>query len=740
MPYRQARRVEQDAEKVYCATFVSLYAVNKADMSVETISKTTGLSDIGFNAIKHDPARNQLIIAYDNSNIDLWSPTKVTNIPDIKRKSIVGDKSIYAVDVHENFGYLSCGFGIVVVDLEKDEIKDTYYIGPNGDALKVNQTAVAFGKIFAGTVDGLYVADASTPTLSNFQAWERWDTAHQLPHLNAQYVLSTPNGLYAAFNDAIFRFDGEAWDTVRTAPGFALRALRFFNDRLYVCEDNGGLNWSRVVAIDEAGNEETISSSDFYNNVTDDIVVEPGGRHWQARMKRGLMVFDGDNENIIVPNGPASANAFNVDAQNGNAYVAAGAIISGGLAYNNDGFFVYENNEWKSFNRDSHTHLTDSLLDYASIAHNATTGKTYVGSYVGATGGGGLIEREGDNVNIYKQGYLLNMPAFETNYPVSDVSIDKDANVWMTNNGTVRPLHVLTPAGEWHSFQLPTVANTDGVMGVFPDNYGNIWINVKNTGLYVYNYGEEFESTADDQYKWFTAGVGQGNLPSNLVLDMVFDYNDEAWIGTDKGIAVVYCAANALDGCDAQQIIVSGTDSIAGYLLETERVNAIAVDPGNRKWVGTENGVWLLSADGLTEIHRFTVDNSPLFSNSILDIDVDGSTGLVYIATTRGLLAFQSDATDVNQSAERCEATVFPNPVNHEYTGPIAIRGVPYNATVRITDAAGGLVYQTTASGGSATWNGADYTGRRAASGVYYVTSVSADGQASCRAKLILVN
>src|SRR5205085_1022489 len=109
-------------------------------------------------------------------------------------------------------------------------------------------------------------------------------------------------------------------------------------------------------------------------------------------------------------------------------------------------------------------------------------------------------------------------------------------------------------------------------------------------------------------------------------------------------------------GCDAQQIIVSGSDSIAGYLLETEHVNTITVDAGNRKWVGTENGVWLLSEDGLTEIHHFTIDNSPLFSNSIIDIDVDDETGIVYIGTLRGLMAYQSDATTASATTKNCEA------------------------------------------------------------------------------------
>jgi len=195
-----------------------------------------------------------------------------------------------------------------------------------------------------------------------------------------------------------------------------------------------------------------------------------------------------------------------------------------------------------------------------------------------------------------------------------------------------------------------------------------------------------------------------------------------------------------MDGCEAQKIIVSGTDSIAGYLLETERVSTVTIDPGNRKWIGTDNGVWLLSENGLEEAQHFTVDNSPLFANTITDIAVDGSTGLVFIGTSKGMLGYQSNAIDARGGEKRCEASVFPNPVKHDYSGPIAIQNVPYNGTVKITDAAGMLVYQTTANGGMAAWNGFDYNGRRASSGVYYVTAVAQDGASTCRAKFVLLH
>ena len=146
LPFIKARSVADGGNKIYCAAEDGLFFLDKGDNSLTSYSKINGLSDIGINVIGYTAGYDVLLIGYENANIDLVFTDHVVNIPDIKRKNIVGAKTINGISFVGKFAYLACGFGIVVVDLEKQEIKDTYYIGPNGENINV------FGIAFDGTI------------------------------------------------------------------------------------------------------------------------------------------------------------------------------------------------------------------------------------------------------------------------------------------------------------------------------------------------------------------------------------------------------------------------------------------------------------------------------------------------------------------------------------------------------------------------------------------------------------
>jgi ligand-binding sensor domain-containing protein len=160
-------------------------------------------------------------------------------------------------------------------------------------------------------------------------------------------------------------------------------------------------------------------------------------------------------------------------------------------------------------------------------------------------------------------------------------------------------------------------------------------------------------------------------------------------------------------------------DNFAGFLFQDEQVICMAVDGANRKWVGTRNGLWLISSDGEKVITQFTKDNSPLLANEISSLAIHPVTGEVFVGTSAGICSFRGTATDGADKAS--SVLVFPNPVPPGYSGTIGIRGLANNALVRITEQDGRLVYQTRAQGGQATWNGKDQKGNRPSSGVYLV-------------------
>ena len=234
-----------------------------------------------------------------------------------------------------------------------------------------------------------------------------------------------------------------------------------------------------------------------------------------------------------------------------------------------------------------------------------------------------------------------------------------------------------------------------------------------------------------------STGAGYGNLPSNEVYSMAKDKNGKIWIGTGDGIAIFHCPESIFSssGCDAELKIVQ-YDLNAGLLFQREVVKTIAVDGANNKWIGTNNGVWLISDDGEKIIHRFTKENSPLPANEINKIVVHPQTGDVYIATNAGLISYRAEAIEGAKTQNNIR--VFPNPVPSQYGGQIAIEGLTENADVRITDVAGRLVYRCTATGGRAVWNGKNYLGEKPHSGVYMVFASNNDGSQTKSTKFVI--
>jgi hypothetical protein len=232
-------------------------------------------------------------------------------------------------------------------------------------------------------------------------------------------------------------------------------------------------------------------------------------------------------------------------------------------------------------------------------------------------------------------------------------------------------------------------------------------------------------------------GKNAGGLPDNEVYCLAKDKTGAIWIGTKSGIGIVNCPGSVIAlQCEAEVRVVQ-YDQFPGYLFEGEQVRTIAVDGANRKWIGTNNGVWLISADASKIISRFTAENSPLPSNIIQKITIDPVTGDVYIGTEQGLISYRGTATDGGQ--ENGNVVSFPNPVPSGYRGTIAVKGLVENADVRITDISGQLVYRTKALGGQVVWNGVDYTGHRPQSGVYLVFITNKDGTQTHVGKIVFM-
>ncbi len=746
-PYIRSKALTISNNKVYIATAVSLYSYDLNEFSIERISKINGLSDAGFSTIKYSHDNDLLLIAYSNANVDLIRNNEIINISDIKLKPILGNKNINDILFLGEYAYLSCGFGIVVINLAKNEIADTYYIGENGENVNVMDLAYDETHFYAATETGIYRADASATNLSDYNNWERIEN---IPNYNSNFNTVCLFDGYLVMNyddaeagkDTLYKYmpANNSWEYFADEIHYTNK-LEVSGNKLVVSEHNA------VIVFDKQLNAETIT---WWGLSPANAIYDERGNLWIAC--KGLSLYKKDTYgtiHTILPNGPSHKYAYDMTVSNNKLWTVAGARDP---VWNNLFYRVtlnsFDNKKWKKINSDIPE--LETKRDFVSVvAHPDDPERIFAASW-----GGGLVEfQNSEFVALYNEtnSSLQNMIGQTAGQYVriQGLAFDSENNLWITNSGVSKPISVMKTDGTWENFPYNAAMNNIDLVGdiIVTDNNHKWVVLPRGTGLFAFeNQSQETAPGAgtiwvgDDITKKFSVRDENGSLINNNIYAIAEDLNGVIWLGTTAGIVVYYNAGNVFTGQNfyAQQIITqeSGT---AQYLLHSEVVTSIAIDGANQKWLGTEKaGVFLMSEDGTEQIEHFNTENSPLPSNNILSISINHQTGEVYFATEGGLISYKAKTTQGYSTYYNVYA--FPNPVREDYYGDIAIRGLKTSANVKITDVSGNLVYETTAKGGQATWNGKNFDGNRAATGVYIVFCSNDDGTDTLVTKILFVN
>ncbi len=745
LPHSQGRAVTASDHKVYCATEHAVFSLDKRDNSLSFLTRINGLSDVGISAINYHHPTKTLVIAYSNSNIDLIRPSgQIVNVADIYRKSMTGNKTINHISFRGNLAYLACGFGIVVLDMEQEEVRDTYIIGPEATYLNVLALAINDTTIFAATENGLYLAhDYQNKNLLDFRSWEK-DSSMIKPHApysdiaifqNYLFVIN-PNPGYAT--DTLFYYHNGQWDyydTINQVDNFF--RIRAFEDILVlVAEDNIDLIDTSLTLL-----RKIYTYGDSHPRARDALLDEDGyvyvADHSQGLAKSPRQwLFE-----IINPGGPRYINNWSMAYGSGTVWVATGTINSSwGNLYQRTGIARFAGNRWQSWHLQNEPAF-DTIFDVVDIAVNPSNGS----HAFAASWGKGLIEmKDGHPVNVYTpENSTLEYRPGQNFLGVAGVTFDRNQNLWVTNSFVANGLSMRTINGEWRSFDLRPAVASNELGELIIDDLGQKWIIApRGGGIIVFNHNETYDNPHDDRVIRLSTTEGNGNLPSSNVMALAKDRDGVIWIGTDEGIAVVYSPGNVFTGqnFDAQQIFIPRGDgtNLGTFLLETETVTDILVDGANRKWIGTaRGGLFLMSPEGTRQIQHFTRENSPLLSNAITSLAMNDQTGELFIGTDKGILSYKGEATKGQE--QHMDAYAYPNPVPSGYNGKIAIKGLVTDANVKITDVAGNLIFQTIARGGQAIWNGKNFQGQKAHSGVYLVFSSNQNGEETMVTKILFM-
>ena len=731
LAYYDATAVAETNDRVFVLANGALYSYGKNDNEIRIYTKLNGLSDSDISLIKYNSDTHTLVIVYSNGNIDLLGENGINNMPYLKMATNIRSKKINDIIFYNHLAYCSTDFGVMVVNLTKKEIVDTYKLDK-----VVNTVCIVGETIYASTIEGLLQASMKD-NLLDAGVWKE-----KILHADA------------FGEDEIFR--------VHSFQNVLVFGVR--NKGLYYETSEGDINLlfnqPLIKNFDVQQNEllaytlydltifSSLNSHAFVNigTINDVASLKEDGKYWIAAGSKGLLGIQKESDNrftqfvseITVPSPKRNHNAFMM------VYKDKLLVIGGDRASNRffrpGTFMIYENDEWYNFdesiaNREIQKLIGTGSNDYMGVAVDPDDDNHY---YI-ATYGEGIIELK-DNafVNLFNMNNsTLKGATVMGNSPnyvrIGSVCFDKNKNLWATNSLTPNAINVLKPNGEWVSYYYSPLNNADKIDKILITSRGHKWVNVPydNAGIAVIDDKGTLDDRSDDVCNYFSAFRDpSGSLISaSAYLCMAEDKNGMIWIGTNIGL--LKCASPSLAIDDPSRLTCSRLvrDGDA-YFLSGESVTAIAVDADDQKWIGTSSqGVFLINNDGTQTIYNFTVDNSPLLSNTINSIAINHKTGEVFFGTNYGIISYNSGV--IRGAKPFSDVHAYPNPVRPDFNDKVTITGLVNNANVKITDINGNLLYQGSAVGNQLVWNCRSSNGVRVATGVYLVLATTSDGSES---------
>ena len=734
--YSQIKDISESSTRIFAAAENAVFTKNLASNDIQTINTIDGLSGQTISAIYHSDTFNKTIVGYQNGLMIVINDAdgSMLNVVDIINKNIPSNiKKVNHFLELDGILYVSCDFGIVQYKLATLEFGDTYFIGPSGQEVKVYQTTIFNGDIYAVTnFYGIRKAALNNPNLNDYAQWQVFDGGfwNGLVVFNNQLIGMNTNNKVYKYNGSFFQEFATIGQT-----GLDIRAT---NNYLIVTSSNHvyifNTNLSQIIHIQNA-QINTIPVTFTCATVVNETI-------YIGTNENGMVsstINSPTNFEFIMPNGPYLNNIFSINTSSSNLWAVYGGydIFYNpyeyiGFALSTFGISKYNSTDLWSYIPYSSLPGTEALTRISVNPNNEN--QSFFSSY-----NRGLVQVDSDvPTTLFDESNSslksLASPS-NSNIRIGPSVYDKSGNLWVTNSRVKNGLNVLKSGGQWQAFNMETIldnfANNDFGKIVI-DRSGTKWIATYRNGVIAFN-----ENT--NIFKKISEGVDLGNLPSIDVRAIAVDNRNQVWIGTNKGLRVLSSAGsyNSDDQMKANPIIIL-EDGLAQELLFEQFITDIVVNGSNQKWIGTaDSGVFLFSPNGQETIYHFTKDNSPLPSNVINDIDINSITGEIFFATDRGMVSFQGTSTKPSDNLQ--SVYVYPNPVRPEFVGTVKIAGLLSNANIKITDIEGNLVYETTSEGGTIEWDTTAFGKYKVASGVYMIFIAAEDASETAVKKVMII-
>ena len=730
--YNEIVDVESANDAVFAATQNAVFSKAISSSDLKIFNSINGLKPESITTIHHSQTTNKTYAGNTNGLLLIInSDGSVSSKVDIINEVPVPPNKKKINDFYEHEGklYIATDYGISVMDVVTSEFIITYFIGPAGEETEVLQTTVLNNQIYAVTRNfGIRRGDLANPNLYDFSQWQTFDAGFW------SGIVTFNNQLVAMNSDSrTYRYNGTAFQQVLNQTQAGLK-IKTNGTELIVTTQNHVFVLDQTYAI-----LADITQIPDFNAIFKAATVV-SGIIYIGTEKDGLFSTSLANPTVFTamsPNGPLRNYIFRVKKAPNYLWAVYGDYTRQYNPYALDEFGIskYSNgNGWELIPYED-LFQAKSICDIVINPNNQN--QVFATSYFS-----GLLKIEGEDIELFNntntgpnglESLVVSGSPSYIDIRINSPAFDKEGNLWMTNAFVNRAIKVLRNGGQWQSYSLAGVAPTVATGRYGPmaiDKNRTKWVPTINDGLIAFN----------DNYnnKFIVINTINGNLPDNDVRCVAIDNRNQLWIGTFAGLRTLSVDQFiSSDELTTNAIIIQEGD-LAQELFFQQTILDIAVDGANRKWVSiADGGVFLVSSDGQQTIYRFTKNNSPLPSDNINDIEIDGVSGEVFFATDKGMVSFLGTSTKPSDSLG--DVFVYPNPVRPEFLGTVKISGLTDKANIKITDIEGNLVHETTSSGGTIEWDTKAFGKHKVASGVYMIFVASQDGTDSTVKKVMII-
>lgn len=738
---------------------------NDNDGEVVFYSSKNFLNDNYIDDIYYNYDNKYLLIIYQNSNIDLlYDNGNVVNMAEIRDAILQKGKKINDVAFlpSKNRIFVAASFGLIVYDdknhnvvesgIYNDELTGICIVNDNlivniSTTKTVDAVETATGVLAYSPVSDRHISQNSFKTIG--------DTGYPRLALEALdgnkiVALSQPSGSLS-----IITLDNGMGSLTSEKCGSSYRRLLRGKDMVYA---NTGYQLSTFDKDAKHTVYKFPSPLAADKTTTGNMVgfYETPSRLWTVNYAGQIGCYnlsEGGSASALItpftPNAPTARRILGLTVdKNGTVYPYERRIGTYFSKYQKSGqdsvgtVSMYKDGVWKEMYRTAPSRLREiPTLD----------NWTLLGSWWGISALENGVKKFG-----YAKGKASSTlaPSPFIDNIITDFDFDQYGNLWVleiTYKGNNDKCLLMLPADKMGKVSITESDWTKHSLWARQDEQGSLLLIGKKTRGGVVASGNYRAPIAvfslDDpsnqiQMTSLVDQDGKSFLPE-YILCMAEDHNGKVWVTSTDGVFEITDPVKFLTTKTINRIKVPRNDgtNFADYLLDGIVVSGVAVDSSNRKWLTTVgSGIYLVNEDGSEILEHFDTSNSEIPTNDFYSVAVDPTSSKVYFGTVEGMVEYIGNSSPA--AGDYSDVYAYPNPVRPDYTGWITITNLMDNSLVKITDAAGFVLYSTTSEGGMVTWDGCNSAGERVKTGVYYVwASQNSDGKSSgVVTKILVVN